>query len=361
LRVRFRSLAVRALDACTKTQSNASLARRISMFGLNRYLSRKYDPVRKQSFKPRFEALEQREVMSASSPGIHAVAENFGTSAVFYINEQNHAFYEHDALHGTRMLSGPNTVQAFSAGLDTNGRADVFVKAGDGSFWEFSDFRGGWHELLGPGVVQSFAAVKGDRVYVQFQDNSVREFNGANFLFQWSWVSAVGTVQSLDAVTDTHGFDAVYVLKTNDTFGELYHGVYKQLAGAFHLFKLTLPSVNQFSAGTDLNGNADVYARFFLGNLEKNVGGVWTSVAAAGTFKEFSATDSGQVWFIASDNTLKKFDAAGVRHDVYNGDFVSISAARSNDVYVVNWDDSLWERTGGGVWNEWSGAGTVAQ
>ena len=28
-----------------------------------------------------------------------------------------------------------------------------------------------------------------------------------------------------------------------------------------------------------------------------------------------------------------------------------ISAAASNDVYVVNWDKSLWERTGGGVWH----------
>jgi hypothetical protein len=330
------------------------------MFGLTRHLSRKHTPVaRKRTFKPHFEGLEERAVMSASSPAIHAVAEAPGTSAVFYINEQNHAFYEHDALHGTRMLSGPNTVQQFSAGLDVNGRADVFVKAGDNSFWEFSDMRGGWHQILGPNYALSFAAVKGDRVYMQNWDNSTWEFNGANSA--WSMVSGAGTTQSLDAVTDNFGSDAVFVLKTDKTFGEFYHGAYTQLAGTIHLPFVTLASITSFSAGTDMSGKADVYATNWLGTFEKNVGGAWTTVAAAGTVKQYSATDAGQVWFIASDNSLKKFDAAGVKHNVYSGSFVSISAARSNDVYLVNWDHSLWERTGGGVWHTWSPANTVLQ
>jgi hypothetical protein len=336
------------------------------MLGLSKLFSNNKSPTRKAGFKParykpRFEALESREVMSTASPAIHAVADNFNASVVFYINQQDHSFYEHDVSHGTRMLSGPNTVQSFSAGLDTDGHADVFVKAGDGSFWEYSDFRGGWQKLLGPNVVSSFAAVKGDRCYVLFNDQSLHEFNGAAFfLFRWSTVSGAHSVQTLDAVTDSHGYDAVYVLKTNKTFGEFYHG-YHQLAGAVHLGFFTVPWVNTFSAGTDLNGNADVYAKNFFGTLEKNVGGVWSIVAQAGTFKQFSATDNGQVWFIGSDDTLKKYDALGTRHDVYSDTFVSISAARSNDVYTVLWDHSLWERQGGGVWNQWSPAGTVAQ
>jgi hypothetical protein len=331
------------------------------MFGLTRFLSRKPNAPRKASYKPRFDALESREVMSTASPAIHAVADNFSASAVFYINQTDHAFYEHDVNHGTRMLSGPNTVQSFSAGLDTDGHADVFVKAGDGSFWEFSDGRGGWHKLLGPNLVDSFAAVKGDRCYVLFKDQSLHEFNGGRFLFQWSTVSGAHTVTTLDAVTDNKGYDAVFVLKTNKTFGEFYHG-YHQLAGALHLGRfITLPSITSFSAGTDLNGNADVYAKNFWGTLQKNVGGVWTTVASAGTFTQFSATDNGQVWFLGTDSSLKKYDAFGTEHDVYADTFVSISAARSNDVYTVVWDHSLWERQGGGVWNQWSPAGTVAQ
>jgi hypothetical protein len=307
-----------------------------------------------------FESMEDRMMPSASSAAIHAVADNFGNSAVFYLNEQNHAFYEHDATHGTRMLSGPYTVQSFSAGVDLNGHADVFAKAGNGSFWEFTD-SSGWQQLLGSGVAKSFAAVKGDRCYVQFPDNSVREFNGGNWLFKWSWLSGAGTIGALDAVTDNSNRDAVFVKRTDGTFGEVYNGSYTQLAGTINFGWIHIPVISSFSAGTDLNGNADVYARNWLGNLEKNVGGSWSFVASSGTYKQYSATDNGQVWFIASDNTLKKYDAFGVRHDVYNGSFTSISAARSNDVYVVNWDDSLWERQGGGVWNEWSGPGTVHQ
>ena len=116
-----------------------------------------------------------------------------------------------------------------------------------------------------------------------------------------------------------------------------------------------------FSAGTDSSGNADVYAATFFGNLEKNVGGTWTTVASLGTFKQFSATDNEQVWYIGADDSLKKFDAAGTEHDVHAPTFLSISAARSNDVYTVYQDGSLWERTGGNVWTELSDAGTVQQ
>jgi hypothetical protein len=54
---------------------------------------------------------------------------------------------------------------------------------------------------------------------------------------------------------------------------------------------------------------------------------------------------------LAPNGSLNKFDGNNAVHNVYNGDFTQISAAASNDVYVVNWDKSLWERTGGGVWH----------
>jgi hypothetical protein len=305
------------------------------MFRLSQLLSPPRKPSRKSSFKPQFESLEKRDALSASSAAIHAVADAHGNSAVFYINEQNHAFYEHDPYNGTRMLSGPNTVQSFSAGLDTNGYADVFVKAGDGSFWEFSDQRGGWLKLLNPGALP---------------------------FWNWWQVPGSGSVSALDAVTDTSNRDAVFVKNTNGTFGEFYKGNYTQLAGTINILWIHIPVVNSFSAGLDQNGNADVYASFWTGSLEKNVGGTWTYVAASGTYTQFSATDAGQVWFLDKNGSLEKYDAQGNLHDVYNNAFRSISAARSNDVYGVDFvDDSLWERTGGGVWHEISGPGTVKQ
>jgi hypothetical protein len=330
---------------------------------------------------PRLETHEDRLVLSVSSPAIHAVTDNFGQSAVFFINQQDHAFYEHDASHGTRQLSGPNSVQSFSAGVDAQGHADVFVKDGTGAFWQHTD-AGGWQKLLGPGTVVSFAAVKGDRLYAQFSDNSLHEFDGTRLFFNgiklagarpgirtpiplpwfshWTTVPGSGAITALDAVTDTSGQDAVFVKNADKTFGEFYHGSYQQLAGAIHFGFFTLPRVTSFSAGTDRNGNADVYASMLFGGLSKNVGGTWTAVAPAGTFTQFSATDHEQVWFLGTGGSLKKYDANVVLHNVDNGQFLSLSAAASNDVYTVFHDDSLWERKAG-FWQELSGPGTVAQ
>ena len=195
------------------------------MFGFSKRTSTKPTSTRKATFKPGFEALEKREVMSTASPAIHAVADNFGSSAVFYINELNHALYEHDATHGTRRLAAPNAIVAFSAGLDTDGHADLFATRKNGSFWEYSDLRHGWHELLGAHSVKSFAAVQGDRCYVEFQNGTLHEFNGALPSHRWTTVPGSGKISALDAVTDSSGNDAVYVLNTNKTFGEFYHCV----------------------------------------------------------------------------------------------------------------------------------------
>ncbi len=326
------------------------------------------------------ETLESRLVPSVSSPAIHAVTDNVGQSAVFFINSQNHAFFERDAAHGLRELSGPNTVQSFSAGVDATGHADVFVKDGVGAFWQHTD-AGGWQKLLGPGTVQSFAAVQGDRLYAQFSDNSLHEFDGTRLFFNgikltggaarplvhfpilfshWTTVPGSGAITALDAVTDTSGRDAVFVKNVDKTFGEFYQGSYQQLAGAIHLGFFNLSRVGSFSAGLDRNGNADVYASLLFGGLQKNVGGTWTPVAPAGTFSQFSATDHEQVWFLDNNGSLDKYDANGVLHNVDNVQFLSLSAAASNDVFVVFHDDSLWERKAG-IWQELSGPGTVAQ
>src|SRR5262245_23754655 len=102
---------------------------------------------RPKSFKPTFENLEERQVLSTSSASIHAVKDLFGHSEVFFINKVNHAFYMHDST-GNHLLSGANTVKQFSAGLDSTGHADAFITAGDNSIWEWNS--SGWHKLYEP-------------------------------------------------------------------------------------------------------------------------------------------------------------------------------------------------------------------
>jgi hypothetical protein len=341
------------------------------MFGFTSTRSaRTRKPARKATFRPRIETLEAREVLSASSLAIHAVADNFnsGNSAVFFMGQRDHVLYEHDSTHGTRALTGPHAaanfapkgVQSFSAGQDVNGVANVFAKATNGAFLEF--WEGSWHNLHAPQSVESFAAVNGDRAYAILHDRSLWEVDLTRPFNPWHKISG-GPVQSLDAVTDRNNLDSVFVLNGNGTFGQFHQTspasfsfTYTQLAGTLHLRNFSLPVVTSFSAGTDVNGNADVYATFFFGQLEKNVGGTWTVVAPAGTAKQYSATDNGQVWFIASNSGLSKFDAFGTRHDVDTRPiFTSISAAHSNDVYTVLKNGSIWERTGGGVWHEIAG------
>ncbi len=77
-------------------------------------------------------------------------------------------------------LSGAGTVQAgFSAGQDSSGYADVYVKAGDNSFWEWD---GGWKQLDSANSVKAFSATSDGQVdaiaangwLVQYEQNGAR-------------------------------------------------------------------------------------------------------------------------------------------------------------------------------------------
>ena len=50
----------------------------------------------------------------------------------------------------------------------------------------------GWQKLLGSGTVVSFAAVKGDRLYAQFSDNSLHEFDGTRLFFNGFKLAGAG-------------------------------------------------------------------------------------------------------------------------------------------------------------------------
>jgi hypothetical protein len=311
--------------------------------GENRGISRRHH------VKLTLESLEERAVLSTATTAIHAVNDVNNLSAVFYLNKQNGAFYMKDAYYGTRMLSGAGTIQTFSAGLDSFGYADVWVKAGDNSFWEWR-YESGWQEVLPANYVGSFAAVKGDRVYLQNWDHSLWEFTrGVGF----NQVDHAGAVQSIDAVTDKYGADTVFALRDDHTFGRYSNG-YQQLSGAY-----TIQA--GFSAGLDINGRADVYVLAGDNSFwEHNSYIGWRKLDVAGAVRTISATFNEKCDVIASDGTLKKYDQNGTKiNEDSTSSFLEISAARDNDVYTTVWDHSGWERTAQGKWNNYAAAGTV--
>src|SRR4029077_1401107 len=108
------------------------------MFGL---VSKLFAGAKKSSPKPTsrlgVEALEVREVLSTSSGAMHAVAPPAGhltQEITFYIDANDHLLRENStALNGGK--NTPSNVKLLSAGHDARGGAEVFVTAGDGSFW----------------------------------------------------------------------------------------------------------------------------------------------------------------------------------------------------------------------------------
>jgi hypothetical protein len=331
---------------------------------------------------PQIESLERREVLSASSPSIHAVIG--GTTSMpnlYYIDKSDHGLYGAAAIDSagdltTNLLNGggkgPQAVQALSAGHGAYGAADVVAEAGDGSLWEDNI---SWKELLGPGQVKSFAAVDGGRVFAIFSDSTLHLYNGSG----WSLVPTPGTVQALDAITDKFGHDTVYVLNGDNTFGEVTYlptlplpgarsaavarattvntgpgGAavgsqmqphYTQLAAAGHIVFHgqvvgSFAEVVKFSAGTDANGYADVFATWWTGGLYENVGNTaagWSLFAAAGSFTDYNAIDRGQVW-INNGSSLTLYTAPGT-------------------VAEVNLAGNLTPVTISGTWTAFSGVG----
>jgi len=318
--------------------------------GVFRNLFRSSGPARRRTAKPTLEALDQRIVLSTASASIHAVNDVNNNSAVFYINKQDHAFYERDAYYGTRQLSGPYTVQSFSAGTDAYGYADVFVKDGANALWEYT-YWNGWRPMLSPNHTVTFAAVKGGRVFVVDDQHDLMRYSDDGSVLQYD---GPGTVQTIDAVTDNNGVDVVFAIRGDNTFGEYYGRSYAQLSGAY-----TLQA--GFSAGLDINGQADVYGLDGTGAFwEHNSYIGWRKLDAPGTVKAISATFNEKVEVIAADGTLVKYDQNGTKIVQYSGStFTEISAACDNDVYTVVWDSSGWERTAGGAWTNYAAAGTM--
>jgi hypothetical protein len=302
-------------------------------------------------------------LMSASSLAIHAVYDAHG-SAVFY--QKNDGFYEKTESGAIKILTGPG-IRSFTAGVDSNGYADAFVKESDNSMWEFNS--NGWHNLYAPNTMTEFAAVQGDRLYAVAADNAMWGYSPPHWIYKgghfqlvggWNQISGPGTVQFLDAVTQTDHTDAIFAVYTDGTLRFNAWGGSLVLEQEQNYFQ-----TNSISAGLDEFGYAAVYG-LSAGDGFDPAGQLWrwtddnqnwTALGTAGTISQISATYGGQVWFLTTDGWLGKFESAGNMKIVDTNYHSEISAAAPNDVYVVGWypdgTNALAERSAGGFWQQW--------
>jgi hypothetical protein len=285
----------------------------------------------KSSYKPAFDDLESRQLMSVSSAAIHAVAPPTvgAPSTVFYFDSK-HLLSMNGQELPQNIRNTPVGIQQFSAGRDAIGDVDVFVQASDKSIWKWNE--GDWTKVLsGTNGVTSFAAVNGDRAYAIFGNGSLQEFDG----LEWSTVPSSTKVTAIDAITDGRGNDAVFAQNANGTFGEYFGG---------H-FDLMLPAgattVGTFSAGLDAFGDGIVYGTLFrhepfvILNLGLFQIGYGSQTFIDNGVAKFSATD-GAVWIAQTNGALVKYDAAGLHTEPGSASgIVSLSAANATDVYYV--------------------------
>jgi hypothetical protein len=131
------------------------------------------------------EGLEDRLALSTSSAAIHAVLDNTGHSVAYYIERASGNLNEKTDLGSIQSLGNVPAGTQFSAGLDSNGFAEVYRQASPGgNIQVFSDAGGIWMSTNAPIQSKSFAAVKGGWMYAIGTDGSLWQCQapGASFL-----------------------------------------------------------------------------------------------------------------------------------------------------------------------------------
>jgi len=332
----------------------------------------------KTSFRPGLEVMESRYALSTASGAMHTVAPppgHLSQEIAFCIDAHTHLLMENGvALNGG--TGTPAGVTSLSAGRGLQGAPDVFVKAGDGSFWKFDQNQ--WTRLLRPtaDAVLSFATVNGGRAYAILRNVntggvSLQEYDGAT----WHKLPAIGTPRTVDAITDGSATDALFVLNTDNSMYDYFQFAPgsgflsdKLINASAHPFS----RVTEFSAGLDLQGNADVYATFtsqvgtsalYKNRLGSNPNS-WAFVTNGTNYTHISATDSGAVWLSGRDHSVFLIDAFGHKANetvLGNAFAANISAATSQDVFIVGTNGSLTQWVDTFAWHtvQFGSAGTV--
>ena len=285
------------------------------------------DTRRPRPVRLNLESLDQRIVPSSSSSNIHAVTDGTGASVAFFKDVTGTLREKNDLGLLQPLGSTPNEVSVFSAGLDQFSNADVFAVR-DGKLEYLTNAGGGWQDTMAPVAERSFAAVKGGRMYLVGTDDSLWEytapFTTTGFLYlpghapvpvtthwagKWQELLGPNSMDDVDAVTTTHGFDVLFGRDANFNLSEFIPGT------TSHLITLTTASTSDYSAGLDVGGFAEVFAVFpNLSNgrqadLKEYDAGTWTEIYnRADEFTLVSATSGGQAYFTVYQKDLGSDD-----------------------------------------------------
>jgi hypothetical protein len=294
------------------------------------------------------ESLDQRIVPSSSSSNIHAVTDGTGASVAFYRDITNRLYEKTDSglLQG---LTQPGEVSVFSAGLNRYGNADVFAVK-DGRLQYYTDGGGGWQDTMAPVAEYSFAAVKGGRMYMVGTDHSLWEYNApyttttylvipghapvpstVHWAGSWQEILGPNSMNDVDAVTDNTNHDTLFGRDVNFRLSEFILGT------TSHLITLTTAQTNDYSAGLDVGGYADVFAVFpNLSNgrqadLKEYDAGAWIEVYnTADEFTFVSATSGGKAYF------TRYVNVEGQYYEGVMGYYQNVAGQPGNTVYAMS-------------------------
>jgi hypothetical protein len=170
--------------------------------------------------------------------------------------------------------------------------------------------------------------------------------------------------QFVDAVTQSSGSDAAFIVRGLGDLEEYVNGVFSRLPGSDFTPGSNFFQATTISAGLDVNGNADVFALATAANHGTlwrwtNSSQGWTELGGINQFQFISATNNGQVFCLTSfGGELEKFDAQNNLHDLNASEVGEIAAASSNDLYTTATNGSLCELNGT-TWHEWGGPRTA--
>ena len=325
--------------------------------------------------RPSLEGLEERWMPAASSFNLHAVTDIHGNATAYFRSPTSNAL---EQLSNGKLtaIAAPNTVTDFSAGLDATGLADVFAHL-NGRIQLFDN--GAWSDLGQPMAMNSFAAVDGGRAYFVGSDHSLWEFSPVvrtpiywslggqvhtGYIVSGGWPElwAANAVWALDAVTErpngvNSGRDVVFAIGGDHRLEAFTEGgwfgnssnKWQQLTGGSSNGS---PVVNSFSAGLDIQGNAEVYYiwpdgaldRFDAGPQTTGVGGFFGVKGSVDPYATLRATLDGSFFVSDAQQGFLEYEERGNNNYAVYGSFpgagstIDLAAADTNNFFYISSD-----------------------
>jgi hypothetical protein len=310
------------------------------------------------SFRPEVESLEERRLLSASGT-VTAVVDGWGDRVEYGIDNNSYAWRNYGSWEG---LGGP--VSQLSAGLDANGRAQVFAIGPDSNVWVRNWI--GWRKISNgdpgepSGPIRQVSGTVRNEAYVLDQNNGVWLWNGV------SWDSLAGPVSQVSAGISALGRDQVFAIGSADGMCYVNAGFgWRRLDGAGPFTQISATTHNAVYA-LDTNGAAWSYDPA-LG--WQGLGGSFLQISAGlddfGRDQFFAIDTSNEAWFhnftgwheLLVNNTDGTYDTLtlNTRGSSVRTYVTDISGMAGNGVFAVDESQVGWEHLTTG-WHTWGDA-----